>query len=207
MAKNKRLWVLIALAVILAGAFFIDQRGGLDALLGPNLIATAESMPGVIAANSVSVVSGDTIGALYQKRDRLLKFKAEEEAINNAYFKVAPVYADHVVELAGLITDPGIEDRKAAEDAIRNRLEQSGVIDNIRISIAESEKLSSGVRKTLAEVSFTTQSSQDAQALLFDLGSAKNGFIWKNLTMTTDRMRKEVSMNGRIEVLLAEAAE
>ncbi len=202
--SNKRIWILLLLALILGGVYWYDNQYG--------FLQQTASLENV--TNSLSDFTGavpvtiDTLPALYRTRADLRNFQSRHEEIDRAYFNVASTYADQISDLTGLITEKNTDDKVFIETALRTKLDEVGTLEDIKINVAESESLSKqGGRKALADISFATGSSQDAARVVLDLGNGKNGMIWRNLSLVTDRMRRQVVLNGRLTIFLAEAAE
>ncbi|TAH32240.1 MAG: hypothetical protein EYC62_09455 [Alphaproteobacteria bacterium] len=211
MAKpNKRLFFLLLAAFVLGGVYWYDHTHGISSLFQgggvaediASAVGTTTDFGGAVPATI------ETLPSLYRTRADLRNFKAKQAEIDKAYFNLASTYADKISGLTGLITDKNTDDKTFIENALRARLDDLGTLEDLKINVAESEALSpKGGRKALADISFTTGSSQDAAKLMLDLGDGKNGMIWRSMSVATDRMRRQVSISGRLAIFLAEAAE
>ncbi len=198
-SSKKRTGILLLVAIVLGGLFLLDRYYGLP--------QSVQSVADMDVLSPVLTAPSDTLAALHKKKLDLENFKSNQQAIDTEYFSLASVYTDRIASLSGLVVDPGIEDRIFIENMLRAKFDTFGTAEGIKINVAESEPMSKGVRKAIADVSFNNHSSQDTLKLVLDLGDNKSGMVWRSLTLTTDRNRKDLMVNGRLAVFLAEVAE
>lgn len=189
MASNKRLWILIAVAVVLALAFLAERQGWPQG-----------AAPVLARADSPAEI-------LYRKQASLQRYAAHREEIDDAYQKLAPLYAERAVEWIGLMPAGTADARAFAETTLRQKIESSGLAGDVRVTVAEPESPVPHVKLALADIGFTTGSSQLAKQLLTDLGAPQHGAVWRNFTLSTDRAQKQITLSGRLALLLAEEAE
>ena len=188
--------VALALAVVVGG-----QSVGINVTsLWPQVMSPAEGDVAVIDM-------ADSLPVLQSKKSQLQYFKDKQQQIDEVYFKIAPLYAEQIADMAGLNAENINDDKAFVTQVIQARLDKIGVFDNVRIIPSDSEAVSKGVKKVLADISFTSTSSQDAVTAFLDLGNPKMGMVWKNFTLATDRARKEINVAGRFAILIAGAAE
>ena len=176
-------------------------------------IGGSSILPHLARDSSSEVVEGsavemaDSLAMLQSKKSQLQYFKSKQQQIDEVYFKVAPLYAEQIAEMAGLNAENINDDKALVTQIIQARLDKIGVFDNVRITPSDSEAVSKGVKKILTDISFTSASSKDAVTAFLDLGNPKMGMVWKNFTLATDRGRKEINVAGRFAILIAGAAE
>jgi len=194
---------LLAVALLLAA--IVGAQGA-----GYNFSAIGQRAATEIAPDSVDIGAvelADNLSMLQSKMAQLQFFKDQQQQIDAVYFKIAPLYAEQIAEMAGLNAE-NINDEKAfVAQIIQARLDKIGVFDNVRVTPSDSEAVSKGVKKVLADISFTSTSSKDAVTAFLDLGNPQMGMVWKNFTLATDRGRKEINVAGRFAILIAGAAE
>ncbi len=188
---------MAGLAAVLLLAVAVDRFPGVFGLHADEIAPAADS----------GMFSEDSLSTLTVKKQELENYKSNADAINQAYFQHAARYSDRIANLAGLVTGSGEDDKVFLERVMREKIESFNGIDNLKLSFSESEPLAKKVRKILVDISFTAASSDDAAKLFAAMGQPQYGFAWRNVELSADRLKKQVSVTGRVAALLAEAAE
>lgn len=150
--------------------------------------------------------SGNPYAEMAEKRVELQKLMANADKINAAYMVLAPNYAEQMSSVAGYV--PSLEDAAGQADRIiRDRLAPFEYLKDLKIIVGNIEELSPSARKATVDISFSTLSSEDGLQAIVELGKAKDGIVWENINLNTDRQRKEIALSGRVQLLMVEAAE
>ncbi len=196
MQKNKRIQWLVIVGCLLGLAVLYDQSA---------LLQNQE--PGDYAA----IVTDNSqpqqdMSALLEKKAKLLSLKNSHEEVSRAYTSLAPAYAENSAELLALL--PDFNDVKSSvEGLLKAKLEQSGTVGDVRITVGDAVPVSENAQKLLCDVYFRAVSSSDALGLLKLLGDSKAGMFWNNFSVLTDRTRKEITVSGRLYLFVTRLAE
>ena len=145
-------------------------------------------------------------GEMVEKRLHLKRLERDADKINAAYMAMAPQYAEQMSQIAGYV--PSIQDAPTEAVAVlQDRLQSFDYLKDLKIIPSTAQEVGAGVQKATVDISFSTLSSEEALQVLFDLSDSKQGILWQELNLTTNRQKREVVVSGRVDILMIEAAE
>lgn len=138
--------------------------------------------------------------------ERLQRFEQAGTAIQQRYNELALVYAERMAQLAAFKEQPS-DDRTFVADVVRARLEGAGPIENLTMTVGDPERLAEGVHRVRVALSYETPSDRQAVLGLLALGQPSSGTAWEAISLSADRNRRTIALEGRLAVLVIEAAE
>lgn len=196
---SSRTLLLAGLAIVMVGLTLYDYMVGL-----PDRDSRSTFEAG--QARSVSIPMQRR--AVYQAGDsqsiaELENILKHAEVIRQRYRNIAVPYAESVAGFATLYA-PGEIPRDKAAAAIRSLIPVEVEIKDMLISEAPS---ATGSLWLTATLSLNGSDSRAMIAALMALGDAANGMVWKELALGVDDERRQISVKGRISLLMARLAE
>ncbi len=157
---------------------------------------------------SPSFVAGeaDRDEARMYRIERLQRFEKAKSDIDRRYNELALIYAERMAPLAAFKEQPG-DDRTFVEDLVRARLADAGPVENLTMTVGDPEQLAEGLRRVRVTLSYETPSDRQAALSLLTLGHPSIGTAWEAISLSADRKRRTISLDGQLAVLVIDAAE
>lgn len=147
-----------------------------------------------------------SLEALQQRLDNLMKTAAMRDAVANTYVSIGAEYAERMASLHVLVPTSG-NGRTLIAQRLREILENYGQEDGMTITVSTVVPVAEGVSKALVDLTFQAQTDRMALEAVADLGAPARGTAWERVTVEADKEVRAVKVSGRLVVLAVEAAE
>lgn len=185
----KRTAVLLGISLVLGALLVWDTRTGGVGKAGGELQADGGLE--------------DKTAMLRRKLRESKSLRHSRAAIESGYQQLAPGYVENAARLLTLHTQ-GNDPKKVAEETIRDI---AAGVDITRLLVGEVRQVGDGVRRISASLQIDSTDSAAFMKTLWVLGNPSYGMVWDELNIIADPQEARLSLVGKLDLLVVEAAE